>query len=53
MAMSFKEEGKKISGALGECWNEYMSEYNYVCRDYKLTNDQKLRYLHHLLPGNV
>lgn len=53
MAMRFKEVTKKFSGALGECWNEYIYEYNDACRDHNLTNDQKLRYLHHLLTGNA
>ena len=45
IAMRFKDDCKKFSGALGECWNEFLSEYLYAAEDYKLTPSQKLQYM--------
>ena len=53
MAIRFKEESKKFSGTLGECWNEYLNEYLFAANDYNLTASQKLSYLHHLLRDNA
>ena len=53
IAMRFKDDCKKFSGALGECWNEFLSEYLYAAEDYKLTPSQKLQYMHHLLRDNA
>jgi hypothetical protein len=36
MAIRFKNDTKKISGALGECWSEFISEYLYAAENYKL-----------------
>jgi hypothetical protein len=49
MAMRFKDENKKHSGALGECWSEFISVYLYATEDYKLTYFHKLQHFHHLL----
>jgi hypothetical protein len=53
MAMRFKDDTKKISGALGECWSEFISEYLNAAEDYKLNPFQKLQYFHHLLRDNA
>jgi hypothetical protein len=53
MEMRFKDDTKKISGALGECWSEFISEYLYAAEDYKLNPFQKLQYSHHLLGDNA
>jgi sugar-specific transcriptional regulator TrmB len=53
IAMRFKDDSKKFSGALGECWSEFLSEYLYAAEDYKLNPSQKLQYLHHLLKENA
>jgi hypothetical protein len=53
MAMRFKDDTKKFSGALGECWSEFISEYLYAAEDYKLNPFQKLQYFHHLLRDNA
>lgn len=53
ISMRFRDEEKKFSGALGECWGEYISEYSYASKDYSLSETQKQQYLHHLLRGNA
>ena len=38
---------------VGELWNEYVTEYLSVARDYNLNNEQKLQYLHNLMSGDA
>lgn len=47
--MRQKDNDKKFSGDIGECWMEYFDEYQQIARDYKLTAIQKLQYLHNIL----
>ena len=53
IAMRFKDESCKFSGDIGQCWNEYVSEYQQVARDYKLTETHKKQFLHNLLKGDA
>lgn len=47
--MKLKESSSKFSGDLGECWAEYVYNYEGLSRDYFLTPCEKLQYLHNLL----
>lgn len=49
VAMRLKDNEKKFSGDLGECWHEYVDEYNQISKDYNLTPAQKLQYFHNVL----
>ena len=48
VAMSLKEKDRKCSGAIGECWMEFVDEYKQITRDYGLSQTQKLQYMHTL-----
>lgn len=43
VAMRLKDADEKFSGALGECWMEYVDEHQQTSRDYKLNPAQKLQ----------
>lgn len=49
VAMRLKDSEKKFSGDLGQCWIEYVDEYQQISRDYNLSASQKLQYLHNIL----
>lgn len=49
VAMRLRDNDKKFSGDIGECWMEFVDEYQQIARDYKLTATQKLQYLHNIL----
>lgn len=53
VAMRFKEDKKKFSGAIGEYFNDFVSDYLQAARDYDLTPTQKLQYLHNVLTGDA
>lgn len=47
--MRFQERDKKLAGELGQYCQEYVDDYRQVARDYKMNQEQKLRYLHKLM----
>lgn len=49
VVMCVKDSDSKFGGDLGECWSEYVDSYIQIARDYNLTMDQKLQYLHNAL----
>lgn len=52
MSNRFKENDK-YNGKLGENLSEAISNYREACRDYELTLDQRLAFLHHLFGGDA
>lgn len=53
MALRFKDEKSKFTGAIGESWSDYLNEYLYACNDYSVTNDKRLQYLYHILKDDA
>lgn len=53
VAMRLKDRENKFSGSLEESWMEYVDEYMQICRDYNLSQSQKLQYLHNVLHGDA
>lgn len=53
VAMRFREPTSKFSGAAGQTWSEYVSEYQSMARDYELSPDQRFRFLHNILAGDA
>ena len=53
VAMRFEDTSLKFHVNIGECWQEYVDEYQQVARDHKLSQQQKLDYLHNLLFGDA
>lgn len=49
VAIRLKDADKKFSGDLGECWMDFLDEYQQISRDYKLNPAQKLQYLYNIL----
>lgn len=49
VAMRLKDTDKKFSGDLGECWHEFVDDYQQISRDYNLSATQKFQYLHNIL----
>lgn len=49
VAMRLKDNQKKFNGDLGECWLEYVDEYEQISLDYNLTPPQKLQYMHNIV----
>ena len=52
VAMRLRDKDKTFSGAIGECWMEYVDEYKQVPKDYSLDPTQRLQYMHNLLSGD-
>ena len=53
VAMCLRDKDKTFSGALGESWMAFVDKYIHVCRDYALSQTQKLQYMHNLLSGDA
>jgi len=53
IAMRFKEQKQKFSGALGEFFNDFVSDYLQASRDYDLSPKQKLQFMHNLFTGDA
>ena len=53
IAVRFKDASWKFSGNLRGCWQEFVDKYKQVSRGYRLSNEQKLRYLHSLLRSDA
>ncbi len=51
VAMRFRAD--KFTGDIGESWNEYLAEYMQVARDYNLSSQQKLQFLHNIMEGDA
>lgn len=49
VAIRLKDNQKKFNGDLGECWLEYVDEYEQISLDYNLTPPQKLQYMHNIV----
>lgn len=49
VAMRLKDSDQKFSGDLAECWEDFKDEYEQICEDYNLTEEQRFKYLHNLL----
>lgn len=49
VAMGLKDSNSQFDGDLEECWREYVDSYFQIAKDYYLTSDQKLQYLHIVL----
>lgn len=53
VSMRFKADERKFSGDTTEYWDEYVDNYRKIARDYKLSDVQRLQYLHKLLIHNA
>lgn len=53
VAMRLKDKDRKFSGAIGECWMEFVDEYKQISRDYGLSMTQKWQYMQNLLRGDA
>ena len=53
VAMRLRDKDKKFSGAIWECWMEYVDEYKQVAIDYSLGPTQRPQYMHNLLSGDA
>ena len=53
VAMRLKDKDRKFSGAIGECWMEFVDEYQQISRDYALSMTQKFQYMQNLLRGDA
>lgn len=40
VAMRRKDAEQKFSGDLGQCWQDYIDDYDQIVLDYRLTQDQ-------------
>lgn len=49
VAMQLKDTENEFDGDLGEYWSEYADSYQQIAKDYNLSMDQKLQYLHDIL----
>lgn len=43
MSKRLKDNEKEFKGDLGECWREYVDEYEKISLDYNLTPPEKLQ----------
>lgn len=48
-----KDEDKKFSGDVGECWMDYVDDYLQVAVYHNISPPQNLQYLHNLLPNEA
>ena len=53
ISQRYRSDEIRFSGALGECWIEYFSEYQYAARELTLMPTQKPNPMHHLFRGNA
>lgn len=49
VAMKLKHHDAKFCGDFNECWDEYLDSYNQNWKDYCLSRNEKMHYLHKLL----
>lgn len=49
VAMRLKDYEQKFSGDLGQCWQDFVDNYEQISEDYNLNEEQKLQYLHNLM----
>ena len=49
VAMRMKDRDKTFSGAVRECWMEFVVDYHQIARDYGLSMTQRLQYMHNML----
>lgn len=48
VSMRFKYNPKKFFGHIGQSWNEFVSEYQQVARDYEFNAHKKLLFFHNI-----
>ena len=53
IAMRFRDERQKFSGAVGEFFNDFVADYTRAASDYDLSSKQKLQYMHNLFTGDA
>lgn len=53
VSLRFKDNQAKFSGDARECLDDFVADYNLAGRDFGLSPEQKLRYLHNLLRGDA
>ena len=51
--IAIRFRSNQFSGNIGESWNEYVAEYLQVARDYNLSTEKKLEYLHNVMSGDA
>lgn len=49
VAMRLRDSESKFSGDTNECWDEYVNTYKQMAKDYRLSDEQKLQFLHNTL----
>lgn len=47
--MKMKYNEKKFSGDIGECWHQFVDEYQKISWDYKFSQFQKRQYIHNIV----
>lgn len=47
--MRLIDNDSKLNGDTTECWDGYGDNYRQIARDYRVTDFQKLQYLHNVL----
>lgn len=53
ISLRFKDSSSKFSGDPNECLDDFVADYELVCRDYGLSRMQMLRYFYNLLSGDA
>eukprot|EP00168_Porphyra_purpurea_P019439 TRINITY_DN7756_c0_g2_i1.p1 TRINITY_DN7756_c0_g2~~TRINITY_DN7756_c0_g2_i1.p1 ORF type:complete len:250 (+),score=58.51 TRINITY_DN7756_c0_g2_i1:173-922(+) len=53
VAMRYRDESKKYTGAEDQALHEHIAGYQDVCTDYELTHEEQLTFLHHMFGGEA
>lgn len=53
ISLRFKNNNSKFSGDPNECLDDFVADYELVCRDYGLSPAQMLRFVYNLLRGDA
>lgn len=53
MGTRYRDERSKFTGATDQSFSEHIGNYQQICRDYGLSNDQKLLLLHNIFGGEA
>ena len=53
IAIRFKEQDKKFSGAIGESWDEFLQEFKAALNECDVTHTQASKLFHHILTGEA
>lgn len=49
VAIRPKDKGQKFCGEFGQCWQEFVDDYDQIAEDYNLNEEQQLGYMHNQL----